>query len=293
MTTPTNIRRGAVIAFIAAAALLFIVDASGNSGQLVSFLRDPMTAVSTWLSPSADALADRLSGPASIQEALTQIETLQQRVDELERENELLRENEGEYQLLLSLFDYATESPLNKRVIAGVIGRDSSPLFQSIVIDKGTRDGVQVGMPVDSQRGLVGQVFRTTADSALVLLISDSSSSIPGRLSDSRATGLIHGGGEGGTLIMDWIPLEAEIEAGDVALTSGLVGEFDQGVLVGRFPKGLVVGRVASIERRDAEILQRAVIQTDVNFDDLELVFVIIDFPKEDLTPFENPLGDQ
>ncbi len=292
MTNPASIRWGVIGTLVAAAAVLFIIDATGNSGQLVAFLRDPLTAVSTWVTPPTDALADTLAGPASLQEALSEIETLRRRVDELERQNEQLRETEGEYNLLLSLFDYASDSPLNKRVIAGVIGRDTSPLFQSIVIDKGTDDGVQVGMPVDSERGLVGQVFRTTRDSAMVLLVSDSSSSIPARLSGSRATGLVHGGGEGGNLHMDWIPLEADVELGDVVLTSGLVGEFDQGILVGRFPKGLVIGRVVAIERSEAEILQRAIVQTDVVFEDLELVFVITDFPKEDLTPFENPLGE-
>ena len=287
MNAPTNIRWGAIAAFVAVAAVLFIIDATGNSGQLVAFLRDPLTAVNSWLAPSVDTLADTLAGPSSLQEAVVQIETLRQRVDELERENEQLREIEGEYQLLLSLFDYANESPQNKRVVAGVIGRDTNPLFESIVIDKGTADGVQVGMPVDSQRGLVGQVFRTTPSSALVLLITDSSSSIPARLSSSRATGLVHGRGGGGTLQMDWIPLEAEVEAGDVVLTSGLLGEFDEGILVGRFPRGLIIGRVASVERSEAEILQRATVQTDIEFDDLELVFVITDFPKEDLTPFE------
>lgn len=291
MSSPNNLRWGAIAAFITVAAVLFIIDATGNSGQLVTFLRDPLTTVSGWVSPPADALADRLTGPESLQEAVARLETLEQRNAELEREVERLLDIEGEYELLLSLFDYANESPANKRILAGVIGRDTNPLFQSIVIDKGTDDGVQVGMPVDSQRGLVGQVFRTTAGSAMVLLVNDSSSSVPARLSGSRATGLVHGGGEGGSLRMDWIPLEAEVEIGDVVLTSGLIGEFDQGVLVGRFPRGLIIGRVAEVRRSDAEILQQAVVQTDVEFDDLELVFVITDFPKEDLTPFET--GEQ
>ena len=70
------------------------------------------------------------------------------------------------------------------------------------------------------------------------------------------------------------------------------IGQFDQGILVGRFPEGLALGRVIDVERSDADILQRAIIQSDVNFDDLELVFVITDFPKEDITPFEDPLGE-
>ena len=126
----------------------------------------------------------------------------------------------------------------------------------------------------------------------MIILIIDNASGVPGRLSTSRATGLIHGTGTGRTMEMDWIPLEAEVEIGDVVLSSGLIGQFDQGVLVGRFPKDLIIGRVTEVERSDANILQRAVIQSEVNFDDLETVFVITDFPKDDITPFEDPLGE-
>ncbi|MEM9778039.1 MAG: rod shape-determining protein MreC, partial [Chloroflexota bacterium] len=274
------------------AAFLFIVDSTGNTPGLISLVRDPITTFNELLSPTADTVSDALAAPANIQLALEEIERLQRQVAELEKENEILRENQGELEVLRSLFDYATESPQNQRVLADVIGRDTSPLFRSILINRGTNDGVQVGMPVDSDRGLVGQVFRTTPDSAMIILIIDNASGVPGRLSTSRATGLVHGTGTGRTMEMDWIPLEAEVGIGDVVLSSGLVGQFDQGVLVGRFPRDLILGRVTEVERSDANILQRAVIQSEVDFDDLETVFVITDFPKDDITPFEDPLGE-
>ena len=292
MPSQQNVRWGLIITMVGIAAFLFIVDSTGNTPGLISLVRDPITTLNELLSPTADTVSDALAAPANIQLALEEIERLQRQVAELEKENEILRENEGELELLRSLFDYATESPQNQRVLADVIGRDTSPLFRSILINRGTNDGVQVGMPVDSDRGLVGQVFRTTPDSAMIILIIDNASGVPGRLSTSRATGLVHGTGTGRTMEMDWIPLEAEVEIGDVVLSSGLIGQFDQGVLVGRFPKDLILGRVTEVERSDANILQRAVIQSEVNFDDLETVFVITDFPKDDITPFEDPLGE-
>lgn len=292
MLSQSNIRWGVIIFFIGTTVFLFVIDSTGNTPQLIALARDPIATVNGWFAPTADDVGELLAGPANVQLALEEIQRLQNQVAALQKENDRLVELENEYELLLELFDYATDSPQNKRVLAGVIGRDTSPLFKSIVIDKGTNDGIQVGMPVDSDRGLVGQVFRTTPDSAMVILITDLSSGVPARLSDSRATGLIHGLGVGNQLQMDWIPLEEQVEVGDLALTSGLIGQFSQGVLVGRFPEDLVIGRVVEIQRSDAEILQRAVVQTDVKFDDLENVFVIIDFPKTDITPFENPLGE-
>jgi rod shape-determining protein MreC len=75
-----------------------------------------------------------------------------------------------------------------------VIGRDTSPAIRSIIIDKGADDGVRVGMPVESARGLVGRVYRTTDRSAQVALITDNTSAVPARLGNSRATGLLRGG---------------------------------------------------------------------------------------------------
>ena len=120
-------------------------------------------------------------------------------VDVLERENEELREIQGEYQLLLDLFNRARQQPDFTRLTAAVIGQDTSPSLRSIIIDKGSDDGIVVGMPVESARGLVGQVFRTTANSAQVVLITDNASSIPARLGNSRATGFLRGGGLGGS----------------------------------------------------------------------------------------------
>ncbi|MCZ7670300.1 MAG: rod shape-determining protein MreC [Chloroflexi bacterium] len=81
------------------------------------------------------------------------------------------------------------QSPEYSRQVASVIGRDTSLSIRSIIIDKGSDDGVRVGMPVESARGLVGRVFRTTPHSAQVALISDNASAVPARLGNSPSDG--------------------------------------------------------------------------------------------------------
>ncbi len=125
--------------------------------------------------------------PRDLETARNEISRLQNQIDTLERENEELREIEGEYQLLLDLFNRARQAPDYQRLTASVIGQDSNQSVRSIIIDKGSADGVRVGMPVESARGLVGQIFRTTQNSSQVVLISDSSSAVPARLGSSRA----------------------------------------------------------------------------------------------------------
>lgn len=280
---PQRIRWITVAVLVGIAVLLSILDATGNLDTAFSILRDPLTAVLNLTSSGADTVAGALDGPRDLETARAEIALLQSQVDDLERENEELREIQGEYQLLLDLFNRARQTPEYTRQTASVIGRDTSPAIRSIIIDKGTDDGVRVGMPVESARGLVGRVFRTTTRSAQVALITDNASAVPARLGNSRATGLLRGGELGGSLLMDWIDLKYQVEVGEVALTSGLGGEF---------PQGIVIGRVVEVNRSEAELSQQALVQTATDFDALEIVFVITDFQPLDVDIFANPPGN-
>jgi rod shape-determining protein MreC len=272
----------AVLAGIA--ILLSILDSTGNLGNALDFIRNPLTAVANWTAARTDTLADALSGPRDLQAARIEIEQLEATIEALERENEELREIQGEWQHLQDLFNRASRSPELSRQTADVIGFDTSPAVRSIIIDKGFEDGIQVGMPVESARGLVGRIFRTAANSSQVILITDNASAIPTRLGGSRASGILMGGGQGGVLTIDWVDLKFQVEVGEVVLTSGLGGNF---------PQDIVIGRVIQVERREAELFQRAIVQSATDFDTLEIVFVITDFRPVDTSIFGSPVDGQ
>lgn len=265
------------------AVILTILDNTGNLDSVFALVRDPMTVVMDWTTARTNTLAAALAGPRELQEAKVEIADLQARIDQLERELEELRELQGEYQILLDLVNRARQTPELRRQTASVIGYDPSPAVRSLIIDKGTNDGLVVGMPVESARGLVGQIFRTTADSSQVILITDNASAIPARLGTSRATGLMRGGGLGGVMSIEWIDLQFQIEIGEVVTTSGLGG---------KFPQNIVIGRVSDVQRNEAELFQRAVIQPAVDFDALEMVFVITNFQPVETGIFESPLDN-
>jgi rod shape-determining protein MreC len=266
---------------VGVAMLLTYLDSTGNLGEGLAVVRDPFTAVLSFTSTRTEAASSVLEGPRDLQTARTEILELQQRIDELERENEELREVAGEYQILQDLFNRARQSPEFTRQTATVIGYDTSPAVRSIIIDKGTEDGIRVGMPVESSRGLVGRIFRAAPNSAQVVLITDNASAIPARLGNSRATGSLSGGGIGGPLTMEWIELKYNLEVGEVVLTSGLGGNF---------PQDIVVGQVIEVNRSDADLFQQAIVQPATDFDNLEIVFVITDFQPMDTSVFESPV---
>ncbi len=281
--SPERIRWAAFVVLIGAVVLLLILDSTGTLDNAFNFIENPISSVMGWTAARTDNLVDAIAGPDDIQVARQEIARLQAQLDSLRRENEGLREIQGEYQLLQDLFNRARERPEFKRLTSSVIGYDTSPLFRSIIIDKGVDDGVFVGMPVESARGLVGQVYRTTNHSAMVILITDNISSIPARLGSSRATGIIRGGGLGGSMTMDWINQEAQIESGEVALTSGLGG---------KFPQDMVIGRLIETDRQEAELFQKAIVQPAVDFDSLEMVFVVTDFRTIDTSIFDSAPAD-
>ncbi len=273
--------RWGIIASLGIVALLFLLlDSISNVDAAFAFLRSPVATVLDWTAARTDAFATALSGPRNLQEAQQRIQELETYIADLERTNAELEEFRNQNQLYVELFNRAAESPELERVQANVIGRDTSPVFRSIIIDKGSEDGVQVGMPVEAARGLVGQVYRTHPRSAQVLLITDNISSISGRLSSSRALGIVQGGGLGGAMTLDWVELEVPMAVGDTVLTSGLNG---------KFPHDLVIGRVIQVNRSEANLFQSAVLQPAVDFDNLELVFVITGFEPIDTSIYDDP----
>jgi rod shape-determining protein MreC len=275
-----RIRWTTVAVLVGVSILLSVLDSTGNLDLLFGFMQDPLTAVASWTTRQTDTIADALSGPRDLDEARAEIEELQAIIDAQEREIEELREIQGEWQILQDLFNRARQTPELRRQTANVIGYDTSPAVRSIIIDKGSDDGLRVGMPVESSRGLIGRVFRTTQNSAQVVLITDNASAIPVRLGSSRATGSLKGRGATGDLIVDWIDLKFQLELGEVVLTSGLGGDF---------PQDIVIGRVVQIDRNEAELFQQAIVQPATDFDTIEIVFVITDFNPIDTSIFESP----
>lgn len=267
--TQQRIRWVTLAVLVGSAVLLTILDSTGTLNSVFGFLRDPMTYVSSWTSDRTDAVADIVAGPRNLDAALEELERLQTENETLRKENEQLMEAVGESQILRELFSRAAETPEYTRITADVIGWDTNPALQSMLINAGFDQGVRVGMPVESARGLVGQVYRVTNNAALVVLVTETSSAIPVRLGSTRATGMLRGAGRGLMPTIDWIDLRHQVQVGELVTTSGLGG---------KFPENLVIGRVVEVERNEAELFQRAVVQPAVDFSAVEIVFVITEF---------------
>ena len=275
--TQQRIRWLTLAILIGSGVLLTILDSTGALVGVLGFVRDPLTTVTDWTSARADAAGDIIAGPRNLAAAREEIAALQVQVEEQARTIEELSEAQGEAQVLRDLFNRAAETPEYRRVLADVIGQDTNPAIESILIDKGVDDSVRTGMPVESARGLVGQIYRASNNAAQVALLTETASAIPVRLGTTRATGILRGAGRGALPTIDWIDLQYVVEVGELVMTSGLGG---------KFPEDMIIGRVVQVERNEAELFQRAVVQPAVDFRTLETVFVVTEFETVDTEIF-------
>jgi rod shape-determining protein MreC len=188
-------------------------------------------------------------------------------IDRLQAEIAGLRELEVENRDLRNLLGLKQRTGTGELLPVRAIARDPSPFVQAVTIDRGTEDGVREGMPVITWRGVVGRVNRVGPTSSKVLLITDTSSSISGRIqgSESRVTGLVRGRQEGG-LLMQHIPQEESLQTGDTIVTS------DLGAIL---PEGLVIGQIVQIRRKDVDVFQEAVIEPSADMKSLERLYVL------------------
>ncbi len=154
-----------------------------------------------------------------------------------------------------------------KTVAAQIIGRDATNWYQSIVLDKGTRDGINVEMGVMAPDGAVGRVVKVTPFTSMVLLITDPNNAVTGLIQRTRDEGIVEGTADGRAR-MKYIPLLATLQSGDVVVTSGLTGGF---------PRGIPMGTITRIDKAEGELFQSAEIVPEVDLHKLEEVLVITD----------------
>ena len=151
-------------------------------------------------------------------------------------------------------------------LVAEVIGKDPSPWFKTIIIDKGKSDGVGKGLPVLMPEGIVGQVIYASLHSSKVLLVVDQISAVDALVQRTRARGIIKGGSTGQCFFI-YALRKHDIRVGDTIVSSGLDTVF---------PKGLRIGKVSEVIKRNFGIFQEVIVTPYVDCEKLEEVLVVL-----------------
>lgn len=200
------------------------------------------------------------------QQVLTQAAQLQ-RLASLEQENEQLRSLMG-----------ASAQVSGRVVVAEMLGVDLDPFRHRVIIDKGTADGVFDGQTLLDAHGIVGQIIRTTPVSSEAAFITDPSQAIQVEINRTGLRTLAVGTADVNTLSLPYLANNADVQVGDILVSSGLGG---------RYPKGYPVGIVAQVKRDPAESFATVTAQPSADLTHGHTVLLY--FPVEKPEPLAKP----
>ena len=163
-------------------------------------------------------------------------------------------------------------------VAAVVIGNGVSNFEWSVTINKGSDDGIEVDQPVVAGAAttprLVGRVTQVTSNSATVQLLIDQNFAVAGRLSPTRATGLVQGRGEQDPE-MDGIPQDTNIDITGDQPVQVFTMSYEINGQHGRYPPGILIGEVSSVIQSTNALETAVTIRPAVDFASLEYVLVL------------------
>lgn len=185
----------------------------------------------------------------------------------LARMEEVAKENER----LATLLNFK-KTLLYKTTIAKVIARDACDWRWAVIINKGSRHGIQKHMPCMTSKGIVGSVTEVGLWTSKVTLITDPNSRIGVILESSRESGLLVGATEESCKVI-YLSLDGEVKPGDKVVTAGF-NSFS--------PKGLPIGKVQKIGLEKAKLFRYAVLTPYENMKELEeIICIYVDQDKK------------
>lgn len=233
--TPPVVVRAIAIALAAASVVLMTCYSNEGEGGPLHAVQSGAHAVFAplGLTGASVTAATEDTGAAAADaqasgETLTALRERNAELTQLLTQSEEYRQEAERLQGLLDLKDaYQIEG-----ASARVIGRSTDAWNQTVTIDAGSDAGVETGLTVVGPSGVVGQVVAVQPGSATVRLLTDPQSGAAALVQSSRAEGIVRGS-LSGQLTLQNIEADADVQVGDVVLTSGLGGSYVKGLLIG------------------------------------------------------------
>ena len=250
---------------------------SGYMNKVIDRLMGPVIRVQSTVMERLNFVVNLFSISQTEVELAAENEVLKKQVAELQNYIIQLQQNLNEADILYALLGFARSSPDEQYVPAKVIGKDPSPFLKYILIDQGSDQGIRSGMPVVTNKGLVGRIEAVTASAARVKLITDSTSMINAVVTDVDAECMVQGSITGDVTI-EMVSQDVKLEPGQIVQTSGLGGDF---------PADFIIGQVLNVNQINNEIFQSASILPAEDFNSLQAVLVVSNFSPANTAPLE------
>lgn len=220
------------------------------------------------------------------------VDRLQEKINALELENESLRAELSDAEILYDeqawLYRYLSmkEEHMDYQMCAARVisasGEGSGGFETLLTLNKGSAQGIQKGMPVVSTSGLVGMVVEVGINQCYVQTILKPTSSVGALSPESSDKGLLEGDFAylyQGQAVLKYLPEDAEIKEGDTVMTSG------NGSV---YPYGIPIGKVAEVSVNPHSRTKEAIVTPFHDFSDTKEVMILtsyIRYTEGDHTP--------
>lgn len=245
--------------------LLFSSFEKGRSGRFVSVIYSAFKPIQQTVTFVEERVTNLFKSYISLVGVNKKNGELADEVRKLRTEIVSLKEKELENRRLKRVLELKNRLDF-PTVVAQVIGQDASGFFRTILINKGSDEGVLPDMAVTVPEGIVGKINRSSAVMAQVMMITDPSMSVDCRVERTRDRGLLTGS-YSYSCLLQYVNKEADLKNGDLVVTSGLDGIF---------PRGLVVGTLQSVRLSEHGLFQEAVVNPSAKLSEIEEVIVIL-----------------
>ncbi|MBE7496482.1 MAG: rod shape-determining protein MreC [Verrucomicrobiaceae bacterium] len=269
----------ALLIFLAGVVSVFTLDTPTTreiQGKVMS-LFSPFIHSSAAIEQTVTGVAAPPLDPKQLKRELDEMRVQVERLRIIQHKYNQINEENAK---LLKLIEFKQASPF-KLIAAKVIRRESSTWWNSLIIDKGSLDGIGTDSPVITSVGLVGKTSILAPHMARVILLTDEMCSVSARIEGTLDKGILYGERAALDIKPDlrlrFLNLNAAIPAGSAVYSTGEGGVF---------PKDLLLGRVKRFENK--EITGEAIVEPAVDFSALEHVFII---EMQRTTP-ETPVPD-
>lgn len=239
------------------------------------FTADATAATQTVIGAPLNFVSNIFSNISRSFGAVEENEKLQAKLDMLPQMEADIKRLEAENKELREALDVSSKR-IYESINARVISRSPDQWLNSFTIDKGEKDGITEGMAVMTTEGLIGTVRRANGGSSYIEMLTTSVSQNNLSVEIMHDEKSVYGNvsrydSERNLLVVENIKNRSGLEKGDKVFTSGLVGDF---------PEGIIIGTVVEVENDEYGLSQNAYVQLASNVDDIDTVFVLSRSPE-------------
>ncbi|HNY65667.1 MAG TPA: rod shape-determining protein MreC [Deltaproteobacteria bacterium] len=257
-----------VILLTCSAALILILLSTGQYGatsQGVGYIREGYHVFDKIISAPFVFVADIWSTYIGLVNTSRENRELRLRNDRLKVRSMILDELKSENRRLRAMLDFKEAHRELSLIPANLLSQDITLIFKTAIIDRGSKSGFHVDMPILSPDGVVGKVIAVSPHTSQILLITDPNSAIPAHIESTRVKGIIKGRG-GNLLTLEYVRKAEDVKIGDSIVTSGLLNVF---------PSGLKIGTVVEVRRDVNQMFADIIVKPYVEMDKIEGIFGI------------------